>query len=209
MIVDVSTPWGPFHHTRGHNMTSSLFFIFSHALTLFQTPSHSPCFSPFCRPISSLSPLTTIIRGALLTGSSHLFVLVWHREEVCRPLFLDLDEMRIACRMWKRSGTNGWNGPKANHPGRNHIGLAAGAASVVASACSCRSPWVFVLGLGPGPRLPGLPGEWAPRLSPRVTRAVYCLCATCLCVCAACWHWLAVVWLAGCVLCGMVVCLPR
>lgn len=181
--------------TRSHALPNSL----SLSLFLSLLPAH----------FLSLSPLTTIIRTALLTGSSHLFVLVWHREEVCRPLFLDLDEMRIACRMWKRSGTNGWNGPKANHPGRNHIGLAAGAASVVASACSCRSPWVFVLGLGPGPRLPGLPGEWAPRLSPRVTRAVYCLCATCLCVCAACWHWLAVVWLAGCVLCGMVVCLPR
>lgn len=72
---------------------------------------------------------------------------------------------------------------KANHPRRNHFGLAACAASVVVSGCSCRSPWVplgplgFVLGLGLGS------GEWAPRLSPRVTRAVYCLCATCLSVC--------------------------
>lgn len=201
----------PSHKGACHDIKSLFHLLTLHTrmLTLPLSLSVSASLSLLPAHFLSLSLFTMSIRTALLTGWSHLFVLVWHREEVCRPLFLDLDEMRIACRMWKRSGTNGWNGPKANHPGRNHIGLAAGAASVVASACSCRSPWVFVLGLGPGPRLPGLPGEWAPRLSPRVTRAVYCLCATCLCVCAACWHWLAVVWLAGCVLCGMVVCLPR
>lgn len=162
MIVDVSTPWGPFHHTRGHAMTSSLFFIFSRSLTLSSTQasshSHSPCPSPFRRPMLSFSLSSLSLYYVYTYRPPHWLVVslcMAQRMCVALSLFLDLDEMRIECRMWKRSGTNGWNGPKANHPGRNHFGLAAGAASVVASACSCRSPWVFVLGLGPGPRLPG------------------------------------------------------
>lgn len=158
MIVDVSTPWGPFHHTRGLAMTSSLFSIFSRTLTLSssQASSHSPCPPPFRWPILSLFSLSLLCLYVPPSLLAHNISLYLHgTENVCCSLFLDLDEMRIECRMWKRSGTNGWNGPKANRPGRNHIGLAAGAASVVASACSCRSPWVFVLGLGPGPRLPG------------------------------------------------------
>lgn len=134
--------------TLSHALKHSSFLSLSLSLPLSLPPAHALFLSLFSLSLPCLYvPPSSLARCISLYGT----------ENVCcsLSLFLDLDEMRIECRMWKRSGTNGWNGPKANHPGRNHFGLAAGAASVVASACSCRSPWVFVLGLGPGPRLPG------------------------------------------------------
>lgn len=172
MDVDVSTPWGPFHHTRGggacHDIKPG---IFSFSLSLSRSFSVTLSLPP--GPFSLYVPRSQ--PSALVTGSSHLFV--WCKEGVA--LFLDLDEMRIACRMWKRSGTNG--------------GMVQGQSSETkplwagCRCCICGGIWMqlqvplgplgFVLGLGLGS------GEWAPRLSPRVTRAVYCLCATCLSVC--------------------------
>lgn len=96
--VDVSTPWGPFHHTRGPAMTSSLLFS-SFSLSLSRSFSVTLSLPP--GPFPLYVPASQ--RSALVTGSSHLFV--WCREGVA--LFLDSDEMRIGCRMWKRSGTNG------------------------------------------------------------------------------------------------------
>lgn len=160
MIVDVSTPWGPFHHTRGlcHDIKSLFYLLTLHSrmLTLALSPSaHLPV--PFAGSIFSLclSPRSLLsLYVPQLSSQAHVSLRMGTEPSMLLSLFLDLSQMRIACRMWKRSGTNGWNGPKANHPGRNHIGLAAGAASVVASACSCRSPWVlfWAWGLGLGSR---------------------------------------------------------
>lgn len=99
--VYVSTPWGPFHHTRGPAMTSSLFFFsHSHSLTLTLLP---------CNPLPpAWSVLSLYVPPSLQLQLSSLArrVSLYGAEKVV-ALFLDLDEMRIGCRMWKRSGTNG------------------------------------------------------------------------------------------------------
>lgn len=98
---------------KGSAMTSGSFFFFltlALSLTLTLTPRLALPLSLPLRPLAH--PLGTVLwytylvslpTSTLLTGSSHLFV--WRREGVA--LFLDLNEMRVECRMWKRSGTNG------------------------------------------------------------------------------------------------------
>lgn len=94
-------------NTRGLAMTSShLFPLFYHS------HPHSPWRSlaltsraaaaRVCTPSPSPSSTDCTVEYVPLTGPSRLFVC---RRGVAH--ILDLDEMRIGCRMWKRSGTNG------------------------------------------------------------------------------------------------------
>lgn len=87
-------------------MTSSLFFIFSHfilACSRSLSLSVSASLSLLPAHFLSLSLFTMSIRTALLTGSSQLFVLVWHRECVSPSLFRfgqDADRMPHVETVW-------------------------------------------------------------------------------------------------------------
>lgn len=89
-----------------HDIRSFFFFSFSLSLSLRLALPRSlpPCACPSCLRMYLWSTYLSAYQPPLffLTGCSHLFVRC--REGVA--LFLDFDEMRIGCRMWKRSGTN-------------------------------------------------------------------------------------------------------